>query len=124
MRTLPAFVILASMVSVPASACISATPTVEAWGRCAYQVAYKTSDHRFMLSMADAVKRGKKLKPASMPRWREIESRIVARCGAYEDVAKVDSKIFADETQMFVPKDQFEAIRNTYEIDRLVKADA
>ena len=120
MRLSAVIALAAAAISVPASACLSVTPAVRAWVQCGYAVAHASDDHRFMVSMARAKVLDKKLKPSSEPRWQEIESRIEQKCGAFSDAQRKDAG--KDEGSSYIPDDQFMAIFDTSDREKLVKS--
>lgn len=119
-RTLPLMMICA-LAATPAYACLEVSPTVRAWAQCAYEVTFQSNDHRFMKSMAEAKWLEKKLKNTSQERWSEVEERIVKVCGPFADARAKDLDDGKDVGSMYVPKDQFEAIADTSDIDKRVK---
>ncbi len=106
--------------SVPAYACIEVPPAIRTWVQCGYAVAHKTGDHRFMVSMAEAMVDQKKLKPTSQPRWREIQTRIEQRCGKFADAQRKDAG--KQVASGYGPDDLFLAIVETSDRDKLVRS--
>ena len=72
--------------------------------------------------MAKAMVLQKNLKSTSMPRWQGIERRINQECGAFEEVARVDQKLFGKSH--WIPETQFEAIYHAEQIEKLVRPNA
>ncbi|MEP3224421.1 MAG: hypothetical protein ABJO01_00475 [Parasphingorhabdus sp.] len=107
------------LVASPAWACLEVTPAVRAWVQCGYQVAYESNDHDFMRSMANAVFLGKKLKKSSPQRWQGVENRIVGQCGTFAQAQAKDKG--KDVGSSYVPENQFTAIVDTSDIDKLVR---
>lgn len=110
------------VLSVPTLACAEASPAAQAWAQCGYAVGYRTGDHLFIVRMAKTMDHGKKLKPSSISRWQEIEKRIEAACGSYDVAQARDTRDF--HGKMYIPDDQFSAIVNTDNLDKLVKSNA
>jgi len=107
------------LIASPALACEAVTPAVKSWAQCGYKVAHETGDHRFMKSMAEAMWLDKKLKKTSPQRWAGIETRIVKRCGSFARAQAKDRG--KDAGSSYIPKDQFAAIADTSDIDKLVR---
>ena len=120
MRLPSVIALTAAAISVPASACLAVTPAVRGWVQCGYVVAHASDDHRFMVSMARAKVFDKKLKPTSEARWREIESRIEQECGSFAEAQRADAG--KDEGSSYIPEDQFMAIYDTSDRDKLVES--
>lgn len=113
---------------VPANACESVTPTVRSWAQCSYKVASKTGDHKFMVNFARAKRLDKKLLPNAQSRWNKLEPRIVAACGSFARAASEDRKNFEKIKETtnapYVPDNEFDAIGDTSDINKLVKPKA
>ena len=122
--------ILAAAIAViglaaPVQACLKVSSHARSWAQCAYKVSHKTGDHVFIQRFADAKVGEDKLLPTAQPRWNKLEKMIVKGCGRYSDVAKKDgplgSRVSVNGFSGYVPKDQFWAIMDTSNIDKLVK---
>lgn len=107
--------------AVPAQACIPVSQAARTWAQCGYKVASETDDHKFMLNFARAKVDGSVLLPTAQPRWNTLERRIVDRCGSYKRAADLDNK---NPGRGYVPDNQFEAISDTSDIEKLVKTNA
>ena len=110
-----------SLIASPALACIETSPAARAWAQCAYAEAYKTGDHRFVVSMAKATVWNKPLKPTSQRRWEAIERRIVASCGQYSLSASRDKRA-SGNPKFYVPESGLHAVAATSDIDKQVKS--
>ena len=112
-------------VAVPAQACLKVSPHARSWVQCAYKVSHKTSDHKFMKNFADAKVSEDELLSTAQPRWDKLEKSIVKVCGRYSNAAKKDgplgSRVSVNSSSGYVPKDQYWAIMDTSDRDKLVK---
>lgn len=108
-------------LAAPAQACIPVSQAARTWAQCGYKVASETGDHKFMLNFARAKSDGSTLLPTAQPRWSKLERRIVARCGSYARAAAADNK---NPGRGYVPDNQFLAISDTSDIEKLVKSNA
>ena len=108
-----------AMISPSASmACVPVADGVRAWVQCAYAEAYRTDDHRFMVSMAKAKVHEKRLKETSEPRWNALEQRVEGKCGSFADAAAKSE----GSKSGYVPDSVFMAIWDTSDRDKLVKS--
>ena len=118
-RSLFVCAVIGSM-SIPASACVSVSPKVRAWAQCGYATAYKTGDHKFVQNFAKAKVEKAQLLAAAGPRWAKVELKIIKACGAFKKAADFD-RDRQHSNSGYVPEDQFMAINDTSDIDKLVK---
>ncbi|WP_411342155.1 hypothetical protein V6U71_10310 [Sphingopyxis sp. J-6] len=115
------FTVACVVAATAAQACVPVSAKARAWAQCSYKVASETGDHGFLLNFAKAKANRKALLPTAKPRWAKLERRIIAACDSYEKAAAADQK---SGGRGYVPDDQFEAINDTSDIDKLVKKNA
>jgi hypothetical protein len=124
MRNLAALAFMATaLISSPAHACVSTSPHAAVWSQCAYKVAYAVKEHNFLKNFALAKTRKEKLLDTAEPRWAKLEPRIVKACGSFEKAVNQDKALGKKmPSGRFIPDNQFKAMANTYNIDKLVKS--
>jgi hypothetical protein len=82
--------------------------------------AHKTGDHKFVQNFAKAKVEKAQLLATAGPRWAKVELKIIKACGAFKNAADFD-RDRQHSGSGYVPEDQFMAIYDTSDIDKLVK---
>jgi hypothetical protein len=100
-------------------ACLHVTSAARTWAQCAYQAAHHKGESRFMLNYAKAVVLKEKLLPTAKPRWQRLEPLLVKSCGTYAAARARDLRS-PEGGSSYTPDDQFMAIFDTSDIEKLV----